>query len=165
LLILTTQTTYAATDAAASSDTHLAQERFIVAHAPFSPASKCNGGSFTLFENAPNNLLVSLENMFRVDPTNGGACGLQGQLRIKLPGNDIRINVRGDVDGWDQFISTSVDPINLNVAGLTMRSTSARVYPDKVTLGDATLTAPDLLGGGTVPVSYTHLTLPTTPYV
>jgi len=155
LLILTTQTTYAATDAAASSDTHLAQERFIVAHAPFSPASKCNGGSFTLFENAPNNLLVSLENMFRVDPTNGGACGLQGQLRIKLPGNDIRINVRGDVDGWDQFISTSVDPINLNVAGLTMRSTSARVYPDKVTLGDATLTAPDLLGGGSVAIQIT----------
>ncbi|MCC9075113.1 DUF4397 domain-containing protein [Litorilinea aerophila] len=117
-----------------------------------SPASKCSGGNFALFESPANYLLVGLEDMTPVAPTNGGACGLQGQLRIKLPGNDIRVNVRGDVDAWDQFISTSVDPIVLNVAGLTFRSTAARVYPDKVELGNATLTAPQELGGGTVPV-------------
>lgn len=151
LLMATVQ----AAHAAASSAAHPAPQSLSAARAPFSPTSKCNGGSFTLFENAPNNLLVSLEGMTRVDPSSGGACGLQGQLRIRLPGNDIRVAVRGDVDGWDQFISTSVDPINLNVAGLVLRSTAARVYPDKVTLGDATLTAPTQLGGGSVPVQIT----------
>lgn len=93
--------------------------------------------------------------MSRVDPVNGGVCGLQGQLRVKLPGNDIRIDVRGEVDGWDQFISTSVAPIHLNVAGLSFRSTAARVYPDKITLGDSTLTAPEQLGGGSVAIQIT----------
>lgn len=151
LLIITAPSTHAA----ASSTTNLSSESLSAAHTPLAPTSKCNGGAFTLFENASNNLLIGLVNMVPAAATNGGACGLQGQLRIKLPGNDIYVNVRGDVDGWDQFISTSVDPIVLNVAGLTFRSTAARVYPDKVTLGDATLTAPDLLGGGTVPVQIT----------
>lgn len=151
LLMITVQSTHVTPLSGAT----LSSESPDAAGAPLAPASKCNGGNFTLFENPPNNLLVALEDMSQVAPTNGGVCGLQGQLRIKLPGNDIRVNVRGDVDGWDQFISTSVAPIVLNVAGLTFRSTAARVYPDKVTLGDATLTAPDLLGGGTVPVQIT----------
>ncbi|RME52040.1 MAG: hypothetical protein D6790_19075, partial [Caldilineae bacterium] len=128
MFLWTAQTTYGA----APSDVVPASEGLGVPEMALAAASKCNGGAFTLFENAPNNLLVSLENMTPVAPTNGGVCGLQGQLRIKLPGNDIRVNVRGDVDRWDQFISTSVDPIVLNVAGLTFRSTAARVYPDKV---------------------------------
>jgi hypothetical protein len=127
------------------------------ARTPLTPDSKCSGGTFTLLTpaNAGNILEVRLENMQVVAPTNGGACGLQGTLRIILPGNNVAVSVRGDVDGWDQFISTSVNPITLNMAGLTFRSTSARVYPDKVTLGDATLTAPAELGGGTVPVQIT----------
>ncbi|HAJ36158.1 MAG TPA: hypothetical protein DCL15_10735 [Chloroflexi bacterium] len=141
--------------AGAETDAGFSPASLHAARAPLAPTSKCNGGSFTLFENSANNLLVSLVSMSPVAPTNGGVCGLQGQLRVKLPGNDIYVNVRGDVDGWDQFISTSADPIVLNVAGLTFRSTAARVYPDKVTLGDATLTAPAELGGGSVPVQIT----------
>lgn len=127
------------------------------ARAPLTPNAKCNGGNFTLLTPATAGAIleVRLENMQVVAPTNGGVCGLQGQLRIILPGNNVAVNVRGDVDGWDQFISTSVDPITLNVAGLTFRSTAARVYPDKVTLGDATLTAPAELGGGAAPVQIT----------
>lgn len=153
LLIVTAQSAHAA----ALSNVHLSSESLNAAHAPLSPASKCNGGSFTLFNSAnPGSPLeVRLEDMGIVQPTNGGVCGLQGKLRIILPGNNIVVHVRGDVDGWDQFISTSVDPITLNVAGLTFRSTAARVYPDKVTLGDATLTAPAELGGGTAPVQIT----------
>jgi hypothetical protein len=119
---------------------------------PLAPAAKCSGGAFTILTPAnPNNPLeVRLENMQVVAPTNGGVCGLQGTLRIILPGNNVAINVRGDVDGWDQFISTSVDPIHLNVAGMTLRSTGARVYPDKVTLGGASLIAPAQLGGGVI---------------
>ncbi len=148
LFLWTTQTTYGATP----FDVPLAPQGLGAPEMALSPASKCSGGSFTLFEDPPNNLWVSLENMAPVAPTNGGVCGLQGQLHIRLPGNDIRVNVRGDVDAWDQFISTSLDAIVLNVAGLTLRSAAARVYPDKVHLGDATLTAPQQLGGGTVAI-------------
>lgn len=151
LFVLTTQTTYAAE----LSDAHLTSENSGVVRAPSASVSKCSGGSFKLFEDPDNNLLVRLEDMTFRYPTNGGVCGLRGYLRIKLPGNDLRVYVEGDVDRWDQFISTWASPITLNIAGLTLRSYSPRVYPDKVVLGYATLTAPSQLGGKTVPLLIT----------
>ena len=117
--------------------------------------SKCNtaGGEILIFEgSAQTNVSVKLEQVQVVAPSSGGVCGLSGKLRIQLPGNNIVTTIRGDVDTRNQFISSHVGTFDLNIGGITLRTESPKVFPDKVVLHVSSLRMPDALGGDTIPM-------------
>ncbi len=147
----------ASTVSAGSSGTALRQA---------SAAAKCNvapGATIPLITPATPQTIssVSLENVQVSAAQSGGVCHLSGILRVVLPGNNVTTAVEGDVDQWDQFLSTSAGVLGLNIAGLDLQANKVTVLPDKtvnnaitykVALGEATLKVVPELGGEQVDV-------------
>lgn len=118
---------------------------------PGAVQAKCDtppGGTIELIRPAAANVIVRVALEYVQNTPEGSSCFLRGQLRIGLPGNDITAIAEGRVDAWDNFYSTSIGEINVNIAGLTLHSRAPKINGSVMTLGQPEFILPGGLGGG-----------------
>mgnify|MGYP006916419680 FL=1 len=152
------------------------------AMAACSPASPTAGATVTCtgvpslplflntFSSAVNDLTVNVNPGAQLNATLGG-------IALNLTGNNTTLNNSGTIDpallGFVSVLSggvvvgnTAASTVNItNTATGIIRGTGALLGLNLTSLGGAALNVTNGVGGTTTPVSYTHLTLPTSDLV